>query len=275
MTYATMLVNLESGKTNAHLLQIAAPLAKRFQAHLIGFTACMPIQLLYGDGYIDSGVFEQDRLAIDRDIAATQAAFRKALVAEEEHADWRSVVTFAPLADSLAVEARSADLVVTAAPPHGGANAARQINLGDFIMQAGRPVLVVSPGPSQIALNHVMIAWQDTREARRATADALPLLKMSTSVSLVEIAPQANLASANARLADVAGWLAHHNVTAACLPLASHGEDAEQLQEAAQKHGADLIVAGAYGHSRVREWALGGVTRALLSRSARPIFVSH
>jgi nucleotide-binding universal stress UspA family protein len=136
-------------------------------------------------------------------------------------------------------------------------------------------VLVVATESSPLELKRVIVAWKDTREARRAAADALPILKIATSVSLVEIAPEAELIAASARLADVAAWLARHDVTAECLPIASDGDDADRLNVLAKEWGADLIVAGAYGHSRVREWALGGVTRSLLGTSLRSVFVSH
>jgi nucleotide-binding universal stress UspA family protein len=275
MTYATLLVNLESGQSNSHLLQVAAQLAARFQARVIGITACMPIKLLYGDGYIDGVVFEQDRQEIDQEIAAARAAFRDAMGTRARDLDWRSTVTFRSLADYLAAEARRADLILTASPSRNPPNTARQINLGDFIMQAGRPVLVVATEPSPLELKRVIVAWKDTREARRAAADALPILRIATSVSLVEIAPEAELVAARARLSDVAAWLERHNVTAECLPVVSDGEDADRLNAVAQERGADLIVAGAYGHSRVREWALGGVTRSLLGASVRSVFASH
>jgi nucleotide-binding universal stress UspA family protein len=275
MTYATLLVNLESGGSNSQLLQVAAQLAVRFQARVIGITACAPIRLLYGDGYINGEVFDQDRQEIDREVATAHAAFRDAMGTRAGDLDWRSVVTFGPLADYLAAEARRADLILTASPSRNSANIARQINLGDLIMQAGRPVLVVGTEPPPLELKRVIVAWKDTREARRAAADALPILKIATSVSLVEIAPEAELVAARSRLSDVAAWLARHDVTAECLAVASDGEDADRLNALAQERGADLIVAGAYGHSRVREWALGGVTRALLGTSLRSAFVSH
>jgi nucleotide-binding universal stress UspA family protein len=275
MTYATLLVNLESGQSNSHLLQVAARLAARLQASVIGITACSPIQLLYGDGYVDGEVFEQDRREIDKEIAAAHAEFRSAIGTQARIFDWRSAVPFAPLGDYLAAEARSADLILTASAPNGSPNNARQIDLGGFIMQVGRPVLVVAKEPATLDLKHVIVAWKDTREARRAAADALPILRIATSVSLVEIAPKAELGAAGSRLSDVAAWLARHNIIAECLPVASDGDDADHLNAVAQERGADLIVAGAYGHSRVREWALGGVTRSLLKASARSVFTSH
>ena len=143
-----------------------------------------------------------------------------------------------------------------------------------MVMQVGRPVLLVSPAP-QFALENVLVAWKDTREARRAVADALPLLKQARRVSLVEVAASSEMAAARLRLDDVASWLKRHGITAGREARLSSGADPEALQSVADDLQADLVVAGAYGHSRVREWALGGVTRTLLRHPGRSALVSH
>lgn len=140
-------------------------------------------------------------------------------------------------------------------------------------MQAGRPVLVVTPAP--LRLDRVLLAWKDTRETRRAAADALPLLRKAGHVCVVEMADEADLTDVRRRLADVAGWLGKHGVEAECLGTASTGDDPKRLSAIAGEQEADLVVAGAYGHSRLREWALGGVTRTPLSQAGRAMFVSH
>jgi nucleotide-binding universal stress UspA family protein len=275
MTYATLMVNLESGRSNSHLLKVTAQLARRFHASVIGTTACTPIQLMYGEGYIGGEIFEQDRQEIDTEIKFAEVAFRSALGAEACELDWRSAVTFLPLADHLAAEACRADLILTSATQAEPKNAARRIDLGDFIMQAGRPVLVVGADASSHDLTRVIVGWKDTRESRRATADAMPLLKMASFVRLVEIVPAADIEAAKGRLSDVIAWLARHEVMAECRALVTDGEDAELLNAVAQENGAGVIVAGSYGHNRVREWALGGMTRSLLDSGKRTLFTSH
>ena len=94
-------------------------------------------------------------------------------------------------------------------------------------------------------------------------------------MTVVEIAAEDDLDAANARLADVAGWLKRHGIDATPVTAASPGDDAARLDAIVREQGADLLVAGAYGHSRVREWALGGVTRDLLLRAGRCALVSH
>ena len=111
-------------------------------------------------------------------------------------------------------------------------------------------------------------------EARRAILDAVPLLKRAAYVSLVEITTDAKLAEAHYRLTDVARWLKRHDIHVEFSATVSQGNDAKQL-DAASKQAADVIVAGAYGHSRLREWAFSGMTRELLRPSALCSFLSY
>ncbi len=276
MTYATLMVHVELGRSNAALLKLAGDLAERLQTGVVGMAAVQPVQLTYGDGFLAGEVVEQDRADIAGEIEAAEAEFRVALSGRARHLDWRAQVTFLPLAEALAREARRADLIVTGLGPPGVLfNTARRANVGDLAMQAGRPVLIAPEGVERLELGHAIIGWKETREARRALADAIPLLKLAARVSVVEIAARPDLPEAGARLADIVHWLNHHGVTAEAEASATHGEDAARLAAIADQKGADLIVAGAYGHSRLREWALGGVTQDLLMNARRCALVSH
>jgi nucleotide-binding universal stress UspA family protein len=124
----------------------------------------------------------------------------------------------------------------------------------------------------------VVVAWKDTREACRAVSDALPFLQRAQTVHLVEICDSKDAApAATTRLADVAGYLLRHSVNAT-VSVGINEEDAtaaHYLLDVAERHDADLIVAGAYGHSRFQEWVFGGFTRALLAQTARAVLFSH
>lgn len=121
------------------------------------------------------------------------------------------------------------------------------------------------------------IGGKDTRETRRAVIDALLFLKAADEVSVVEICAKDELESVRARLKDVVSWLGRHKIMAEPLALPSMRTDdeAKQLETIARDQAADLLVGGAYGHSRLREWILGGVTRDLLLRPERCAFISH
>ncbi|MEI9929470.1 MAG: universal stress protein [Rhizomicrobium sp.] len=177
-------------------------------------------------------------------------------------------MTFGSPSDYIAGEARCADLVVTSATW-------RQGKISDLVMHLGRPALIVPAEADALNLNHVLVAWKDTREARRATLDALPLLKKAARVTLVEIAKEKDLSAGRTHLEDVANWLKSHGISAEQLVSSSTGNDAMRLKAVAQEQNADLIVAGAYGHSRRREFVLGGVTHDVLLCADRCSLVSH
>ena len=136
---------------------------------------------------------------------------------------------------------------------------------------------MVPPGVAALEGRRVLVAWKDTREARRAVADALPLLSRAEEVLVVEAAPEAEeRGQALRRADDVAALLAGHGATARGEALEpGGGAVADDLLLAAGRHGADLVVAGGYGHARLREWAFGGVTRDLLARCPVCCLLSH
>ena len=276
MTYSTLMVHLELGKTNAGLLQAARDLAQRFEAGIIGIAAYQPMLLLYSDGAAMSGdLFEHDQAQNEAEMKAAEAEFRTAFQGRTGFLEWRSTVTYAPLSDYLACEARSADLFITGVTSSALLSAAPPVSTGDLIMQLGRPALIVPSATTTLHLDRVVVAWKDTRETRRAALDALPLLQKAGHVSVVGIAAEQDLPATRAQLNDVAGWLKRHVVRAECYAEPSIGNDAERLDAIAHELSADIVVAGAYGHNRVREWAFGGVTRDLLLRSDRCSLLSH
>jgi nucleotide-binding universal stress UspA family protein len=121
-----------------------------------------------------------------------------------------------------------------------------------------------------------MVAWKDSREARRALFDAIPVLASAKAVNVVEAFEwEEERAAAVARVNDVAAWLALHGVKAAGSAVFSKDDAVADLATAADDLKAGLIVAGSYGHSRLGEWIFGGVTRFLLSQSKRTVLLSH
>lgn len=276
MTYATLMVHLELGRSNAGLLRIAGGLAARFHAGVIGIAACQPMRIIYSEAYIPGEIIENDRGEREMEIKVAETEFRSALQAGISNLEWRSTITSEPLSDYLVCEARSADLFITGVDQNTSMfDTSRHVSAGDLVMQAGRPVLIVPASADNLTPDRVLVGWKDRRESRRAAFDALPLLKKAAHVAVVEIAAKEDLNAARARLDGVVGWLKRHGIAAASLAWPSSGDDAAQLNAIAQEQGADVIVAGAYGHSRLREWALGGVTRELLLRADRCVLVSH
>jgi nucleotide-binding universal stress UspA family protein len=275
MTYATLMVHLELDDSNAGVLHVARGLAERMQAGVIGIAASQPIQAVLGGSYAYGDVVQLDREEVRTEIRAAEAEFRGVFQAHTKPVEWRSTVTFASLTDYVSEEARSADLVISAVAPGDFLGEARCLNINELVMQVGRPVFIVPRSVTELKLDRVVVAWKDTREARRAALDALPILKMAVHVTVVEIAAGDGLTDAGLRVQDVVGWLKRHGIAAEAATSVSTGDDAGQLKSIAQERNADIIVAGAYGHSRLREWVLGGVTKDLLLRAERCSLVSH
>jgi nucleotide-binding universal stress UspA family protein len=159
-----------------------------------------------------------------------------------------------------------ADLIVMRSPQDAATdNLFRSADPGAVVLQAGRPVLITPNTCERISAKKVVIAWKNTREARRAVSDAVPMLRLAHEVALVVIdAEPDNEIRHTAQ--NVASFLLHHGVRVATEVLTSRDETDALLRFLASFE-ADLVVSGAYGHSRVREWAFGGMTRSLLDQT--------
>jgi nucleotide-binding universal stress UspA family protein len=275
MSYATLMVRLELGRTNAGVLNAAGVLAERFRSAVIGTTACQAFQIPYGEPYCAGEVIEQLHEQTQKEIRDAEAEFRAVLGPGVKDIAWRSSETFEPLCEYFAREARAADLIVTAMDNTSLFDGTHHFNVSDLIMRAGRPVVLVPPALERVKFGRVLVGWKDSREARRAIRDALPLLQAAGHVVVVEIAPADRLAQAREHLADVATWLRRHGIEAETIASATEGSDVGSLARIAADQAADIIVAGAYGHSRLREWVFGGVTYDLLIGAPRFAFLSH
>jgi nucleotide-binding universal stress UspA family protein len=276
MYLKTLMAHVELGQSNSGLLAIAGDLARQFGAHVIGVASCQPMRLDWQDAYITAGLLAEDRKEIEAQMAAAEQELRAALDGKSAGVEWRSTVTLGSLADYIAQQARAADLVITGPQMPGSVqDRSRRTAIADLVMEAGRPVLIVPSQVKRLSLDRVLVAWKNSRECRRAISDALPLLKLAKEVAVSEIAPDEDMSRAKHHLADVVDWLARHGISAIGKAIVSTGTDSERLREIAAKDRVDLIVAGAYGHSRVREWALGGVTGDFLLDPDRCVFVSH
>lgn len=276
MSFKTLMVHLELGRKNDGLLAIAGNLAQRLKAHVVGIAACQPIQLMYNETYISGEIIEQDREQIEKQLEEAERQMRTALDAIGVKSEWRSMITPGSLADFMAAEARAADLILTGPLIRGSTfDHARQVNVADLAMEAGRPVLIVPHGRDHLDLNRAMVAWKSTRECRRAVADAVPLLKLAHEVTVVEIAEDEDIPRARQETADVAAWLARHGVIAKPEVISTNGPDSERLSDLARERQVNLIVAGAYGHRRLREWIFGGVTADFLMMPTRCVMLSH
>ena len=268
----SILVHVEGSPEASGRVQVAVDLARMFDATLMGMgvetiqTYSDPYGLLGGEWVVQLQNLVQDDLKrAEETFLAKTAGLRT---------EWSSVETF-PVA-AMARQARSADLIVAGGAPLGGEGVYRAASPVELVMQTGRPVLVAPPKPGKFHGRAVVVAWKDTREARRALADSLPFLKAAEQVVVVECCASDGVVDARHNTSDVVQHLRRHGVEAfgKAVPAAPERVSTE-LQITAQEIGADLIVAGAYGHTRLGEWAFGGVTFDLLNAPERFILLSH
>lgn len=274
MEIRTILVNVDIDAVSPALVKCAAGLARRFGASLIGLGAAEPSPALIGvDGAVAAAEFyAQERADIEAQLRVAETQFRAAVPAGIE-VSWRASID-APNR-SLAATARRADLIVTGSRlDNAGGGYLRSVNVGELVLSAGRPVLVAGAETAEIKAETIVVGWKDTREARRAVADALPLLKAAAAVVAVSIS-EGDMGAEQASLEDLLAWLRRHGVEArGDVHTASQGR-AETLASIAAQLGSDLIVTGGYGHSRLREWLFGGMTRDLLATPTANRFMSN
>ena len=276
--YKSIMVHVTTEERASTRLAVAADLAERFDAQLVGLGAgCinLPVDPM-GDGSAAAVLIDIEAQELRDELSAAEARFHAAAGPRANRSEWRGFDEFP--ANAIAREARAADIVVLGRewnPPTG--NYRCSASPGDVLLRAGRPILLVPPNVERLEASRVLIAWKDTRESRRAVMDALPLLHRTERVSVLEICTEeGDMAEATARAEDVARYLLRHGIAAegsAC-PL-REASVAAQIAAAAHARGADLVISGGYGHARMREWVFGGVTRDLLQRADLCCLLSH
>jgi nucleotide-binding universal stress UspA family protein len=274
MSYAAFMVQLDIEGSNDARLRIACDLAERFDAKLIGITACCSTPPSYASSFIPGDLIAADMAHVRKRMAETEERFREAVGKRVAQIEWRQSSSMPN--EFVAREARAADVLVAGAKRSGEiVDPLRMLDTSDLVMEAGRPVVVVPPEAEALRADRILVGWKDTRESRRAVLDALPMLKRADHVLVAEVLEDGERKLAERRVDDVVHWLVRHGVVAVGEVASAEGDAAAKLAELAALERTDLIVAGAYGHSRWREWVMGGVTRDLVMRSNRCALLSH
>ena len=278
MRYQDILLHLTEDGRGAEKAQTALALAKTFGARLTAlYTLPRPQMLYYMGEYVPVEYYEQQNKLAQEAAAKARTAFEAAAAQASVVFEW--LETDQPALESLLAQGRHADLTVIG-QPDDEAKAERPAQLGisglpaDLALSAGRPILVVPyagtfPAPGKT----VLVAWNGSREGARAVHDALPLLAQAQKVIVFGINPdEAETASAKALVAH----LQRHGVAAEARHTVTGDLSAgDALLSALTDHGADLLVMGAYGHSRLREMVLGGVTETVLESMTVPVLLAN
>ncbi|MFS0774236.1 universal stress protein [Sphingomonas sp. 1P08PE] len=271
MPYKSILVHVGPQPTSGDALAVAKQIAHRFDAALIGVAAesfDVPMS-----GVEDSLALATLREQVEADLDTASARFREATEDSGLTTGWIAIPGDPDRV--LAVRARGADLIV-ANRPAKGIGSSMAPSLASLVLDSGTPVLVTpSHLHRDLRAERIVIGWKDTRESRRAVSDALPFLLEAEHVLVAAICKEARSDEATG-LDEIVSRLERHGIKAEgrLVPRSAKcvGHD---LENVAREAHADLLVLGAYGHSRFREWALGGVTEDLIERSSHHILFSH
>ncbi|HYM02578.1 MAG TPA: universal stress protein [Stellaceae bacterium] len=279
-----ILVHLDGSARSGAVMAFAAGLARRCLAHLTAvYTLEFPaLEFFAGPSDLVDLRFVDETIERLRERARDNAAkieqeFRERLRRDGIAGEWRLVEGFT--AQRVAQHARYADLAILGQrDPRDPSLAARTDTPSTVLMASGRPILVLPRvGDYPSAGRHVLVGWKSSREAAHAVNDALPLLQRAQAVTVLAVNPEGGVgADGDMPAADIALHLARHGVNAtAAHTVAKDIPEGDALLNYAADIEADLIVAGGYGHSRMRELAFGGVTRVLLETMTVPVFLSH
>jgi nucleotide-binding universal stress UspA family protein len=277
--YKTILVHVDETPRSAQRVEIASHLAGKFEAHLVGAAMTGLSAFMFPSASIDAGM-----PPIVFPIELLQAEANRALDVFDQVASSVGVNSFERrMVDdeagyAMSMHARYSDLVVIGqAAPNEFLPRLRSDFPEYVLLNCTRPVLVLPrSGTSADIGRSVTVAWNGSAEAVRAITSAIPLLKQAGRVDLVVFNADGEPdVHGDDPGADMALFLARHGIKVNVIAAKSGRDDGDALLSFAADSGADLIVMGAYGHSRFREFLLGGMTRTALSSSPVPLWMAH
>lgn len=273
MSLASVMVYVDPEQQDEGQIAVAEAVANGFGAALIGVSAIASDPPFVAEGVIIAQTTEDDLERMRATLSGKEAWFRRIVRLPSEKVEWRWTV--GSPTDVLVEQSRAADLVVVKrSKPRP--NYAHHLDATEAMLRVGRPVLLVPDGVTRLGGDRIVVGWKDSREARLAVRDALPFLTRASQVTIAEICTSNEQDAARGRVRDVARYLQRHGVSCQHEVRVHTAEpDAGYLVRLAADVGADLIVTGGYGHSRLGEWVFGGMTQSLLQHAPVCLLMSH
>ncbi|MGZ3272520.1 MAG: universal stress protein [Caulobacteraceae bacterium] len=275
MDLTDILLPLKPGRDDSAAMGLAARLGRRYGARVRGLCLTPWPPLTAEDSYASGATAVHDVLErMDTDVRVHQARaedrFRSAMRGTGCEQAW-NVTELGELAAETALRARTTDLVVLTRP---GAKDATDLPFAECVVRlSGAPCLMVPPAPEPPGpFDHVVVAWNGSRQAKRALDDALPFLKDAARVTLLYIGQAEGAHDLHANLVDHLARKGVHAVTAVA-PKGERGP-ARTLLDWCADNGADLLVMGAFGHTPRAERWLGGATWTVLTTADLPVLMS-
>ena len=288
MAIKDILVQVDGGKSAPARYAAATDLARTHSAHVTGLClaieAAVPATIL---GMVSPELTVSQHEAAREQGESAIAAFHSALERTGTSGEGRLVqVRNFEAVDVFIQHGRHSDLVILGQQDPSDLLPTTQSFPADVVLGCGRPGIVIPYiGTPSAFGQQVLVAWDGGREAARAVNDAMPLLEHAHSVTVLSVNPDLSSDGKRDPGADISLHLARHGVkvtaarTIAREAIVGHAiidtSVSDVILADVADNGFDLLVMGAYGHSRLREWALGGVTRDLLAHMTVPVFMSH
>jgi nucleotide-binding universal stress UspA family protein len=272
-----MVVNLTGGAPQDFAADFAVSLAALFDAHIAGvgfiYEPVIPGSVLGG---VPTDLIDAQRAENTKTARAATTRFEAAAKAAGLSAETRILdASVAGAADLFGRIARRFDLaVVGQAQPKEGAS--EELLIEGALFESGRPVVVVPFVQTRpVSLERVLVCWDGSRPATRAIADALPFLKRAKAIDILAVSGERGKGSELVGT-NMARHLARHGLAVELKRISAGEVDVPStIRNHASETGTDFMVMGGYGHSRLREFILGGVTRTILTSSTIPVLMSH
>ncbi|MGE0005464.1 MAG: universal stress protein [Parvibaculaceae bacterium] len=279
MSYRTILVSLNDLQRNHILLESAAGLARDLDAHLQG-SYVIPAVEIYGGVGFEPVVFEGNRQLFTEAEEAVRLAFDNTRESFGIRGDIAVTDSASPdISNHVIDRARFADIVIVNQPPEeSNLTVAGRSFVERILLSTGRPTLVLPRrGRTSLAADLVVLGWSGTRESARAAFDSVPLLKRAKKVEIVWVDPEKSYPHPGSMPGgELATTLSRHGVNAEIRPVSTGGTEAgEALLNVVADNAAELLVMGAYGHSRISQMILGGATKSVLAGMKCPVLFSH
>ncbi|WP_119269511.1 universal stress protein [Taklimakanibacter deserti] len=279
MSYKTILVSLNDLQRNHPLLEATAGLARDLEAHLRAIYVIPAVEIYDGAGP-EATIFEGNRQLFTQAEKSVRSAFDSA---RERFGIRGDIIvidsTWPDITGHVIDQARLTDIAIVNQPPGESSFSVVGRNFVErILLSTGRPTLVLPrEGRTSFGADVVVLGWSGTRESTRAAFDSVPLLKRAKKVEIVWVDPEKNYPHPGSVPADVlAATLSRHGVNTEIRPASTGGTEAgEALLTVVANSGAELLVMGAYGHSRLSEMILGGATKSVLRGMKCPVLFSH
>jgi len=280
MSYKTVLVALNEINRLEALTEAAVKIAKLGGAFVRGLYTIPAAQIYPSTGFeAVPQMFEGHQTFFKNNLAKVKSTFEASLQKAGLQGEFIAIEGRSPLiSDEIISHGKSADLIIASATDPAEVSGVELDCIERVLIGAGRPLLVLPRRNDHVLdLSRVVVGWNGGREAARSVFDAIPLLKDAQAVDIVCVDPKnEERVTPEEPGRRIVATLQRHGVKAEARTMESGGESAgKALLKRAQEINAGLLVMGAYGHSRLREFVFGGATRHVLDDMTRPVLMSH